>query len=439
MKTKILLLIANILIFAIPLLAIPPESDTVWTKSLFPSDIIDCSFSVTGDSIIAMTMLSGSDTISILETATGNILNKIGLKPFAHGGFTHFNTKSWIVVHISSENNGMYLYDYVNDKIIFEKFGFMGTAIAITKDDKKIYAQNNQISPKNISIFDVEKNEFIDSISSGYGAAHSLAISPDNKYLAIATGKYRTVKPDPENPDYEEERMFDKIEILNLETKEVVKEFDGPNGTQGMVYNMKFSPDGKYLGVAKLDGTIRIINIEKMELYRSFTVCDYSDYLGPWTLSFSKNIKYILTGLFGFDYSTKVYNIEANNLIKSIKVPSFTGLDATTKDSILTSYSSQITLLASNILTDIKDSIKENKDTSSIIINKLKNPTYQFNYNHLINSIKLYNYNGNSINTDNIIKVLNDVIRIETGNLGTGIYFLNINENSKIFKILISE
>jgi len=339
MKTKILFLIANILIFAMPLLATPPESDTIWTKSLFPSDIIDCSFSVTGDSIIAMTMLSGSDTISILETATGNILKKIGLKPFAHGGFTHFNTKSWIVVHISSENNGMYLYDYVNDKIIFDKFGFMGTAIAITKDDKKIYAQNNQISPKNISIFSIEKNEFIDSISSGYGAAHSLAISPDDKYLAIATGKYKIVNPDPENPEYEEERMFDKIVIIDLETKEVVKEFDGPKGTQGMINDMKFSPDGKYLGVAKLDGTLRVLNIETMKLYRSFTVCDYSDYLGPWTLSFSKDMKYILTGLFALDYSTKVFDIEGNYLIKTIKIPSYTGLDALTKDSILVSSS----------------------------------------------------------------------------------------------------
>ena len=417
------------------------ESDTVWTKSLFPCEIKGSSFSLTGDSIIALAGAGTTDTLFILETATGKTLKSYKCKPWVYSfsGFVHFNTKSWVAISIEDYFGGMYIYDYLEDSIVNEKFGFLGKAIAITKDDKYIYVQNNSSSINNISIYDVEKGEVIDSISSSYGTSHSLAISPDNKYLAIGTGKLKRVNPYPDHPDYEEDRMYDKLVIIDLEKKEIIKEFDGPSGTEGEIREIKFSPDGMYLGVAKLDGTVRIYDIFNLELYRKFIICDYSDNLGPFSLSFSRDNKYILTGLYALDYSTKVYDIEANNLIKSLKVPSFTGLDATTKDSILTSYSSQITLLASNILTDIKDSIKENKDTSSIIINKLKNPTYQFNYNHLINSIKLYNYNGNSINTDNIIKVLNDVIRIETGNLGTGIYFLNINENSKIFKILISE
>ncbi len=415
------------------------ESDTIWTRTL--GDICGSKFTLTGDSIIAITGLSGGDSLLILETATGKTLKSYKCKPWVYSfsGFVHFNTKSWVAISIEDYFGGMYIYDYLKDSIVNEKFGFLGKAIAITKDDKFIYVQNNSAGNKNISIYDVEKGEVIDSISSGYGTAHSLALSPDNKYLAIGTGELRTVNPYPEHPDYEEDRMYDKIVIIDLEKKEIIKEFDGYSGSEGEIRELKFSLDGKYLGVAKLDGSVRVYDIINMELYRIFIICDFSDNLGPFTLSFSRNNKYILTGLYALDYSTKVYDIEANNLIKSLKVPSFTGLDANTKDSILTSYSSQVTLLASNILTDIKDSIKENKDTSSIIINKLTNLTYQFNYNHLINSIKLYNYNGNFINTYNIIKVFNDVIKIETGNLETGIYFLNINENSKIFKILITE
>jgi len=439
MLNKMFLIAAAFLLLILQnAIATTTDSDTIWTRTL-PYSISGCAFSLTGDSIISIAGEGGGDSLFILEAATGKTLKSTKCKPwvYSYGGLIHFNTKSWVAIAIDADFGGLYIYDYLKDSIVNEEFGFFGKAIAITKDDKYIYVQNNNVSNKNISIYDVEKGEVVDSISSGCGTAHSLAISPDNKYLAIGTGILQRVYP-PEYP-YEEDRMFDKIVIINLKKNEVIKEFDGPSGTEGEIRELKFSPDGKYLGVAKLDGTVRVYDNFNLELYRKFIICDYSDNLGPFTLSFSRDNKYILTGLYALDYSTKVYNIEANNLIKSIKVPSFTGLDATTKDSILTSYSSQISLLASSILTDIKDSIKENKDTSSIIINKLTNLTYQFNYNHLINNIKLYNYNGNFINTDNIIKVLNDVIRIETGNLGTGIYFLNINENSKIFKILISE
>ena len=51
MKTKILLLIANIMIFAMPLLAIPPaEPDIVleWQKDIFPTEINFSKFSVDG-------------------------------------------------------------------------------------------------------------------------------------------------------------------------------------------------------------------------------------------------------------------------------------------------------------------------------------------------------------------------------------------------------
>ncbi len=439
MKTKILLLIANILIFAMPLLAIPPESDTVWTKSLFPCEIKGSSFSLTGDSIIALAGAGTTDTLFILETATGNILKKSKIKPgtFSYNGFKHFNTKSWIAICLNPEYGGMYIYNYIDDKILKDDFGVFGHAIAITSDDKKIYVQNNRSAPNNISVFDVEKNEFIDSISSGFGVAHSLAISPDDKCLAIATGMNLMVYPDPEEPP--EERMFDKIVIINRETKEIVKEFDGFEGTQGKINDMKFSLNSKYLGVVKLDGTLRVLNIETLELYRNFTVCDYSDYLGPWTLSFSKDIKYILTGLFALDYSTKVFDIEGNFLIKTIKVPSYTGIDASTKDSILVSSSGQITLLMPNILTDVKENLEIIQDTININIMKSKSSTFQFKYNEIIKKQELYDYNGNILNKKNILNINNETLLINAEYLPTGVYFLVINDNTKPIKILVTE
>jgi len=46
MKTKILLLIANILLFAMPLLATTTDSDTIWTRNLLPGDIRGCAFTL---------------------------------------------------------------------------------------------------------------------------------------------------------------------------------------------------------------------------------------------------------------------------------------------------------------------------------------------------------------------------------------------------------
>jgi len=168
--------------------ATPPESDTIWTRTL-PYSIKGCAFSLTGDSIISIAGEGGGDSLFILETLTGKTLKSIKCKGWvrSYGGFAHFKTKSWIAIAVGADFGGLYIYDYLRDSIINEKFGFDGIAIAITKDDKYIYVQNNSVGNKNISIYDVEKGEVVDSISSGYGTAHSLALSPDNKYLAIGT------------------------------------------------------------------------------------------------------------------------------------------------------------------------------------------------------------------------------------------------------------
>ncbi|HPI20369.1 MAG TPA: hypothetical protein PKY56_08360, partial [Candidatus Kapabacteria bacterium] len=60
------------------------ESDTVWTKSLFPCEIKGSSFSLTGDSIIALAGAGTTDTLFILETATGKTLKSYKCKPWVY-------------------------------------------------------------------------------------------------------------------------------------------------------------------------------------------------------------------------------------------------------------------------------------------------------------------------------------------------------------------
>ncbi|HPO64107.1 MAG TPA: hypothetical protein PK762_13595 [Candidatus Kapabacteria bacterium] len=441
MKTKILLLIATAMLFAMPLLATTTESDTVWTKRLFPCEIKGSSFSLTGDSIIAIAGAGTTDTLFILETATGNILKKSKIKPgtYSLDAFTHFNTKSWVAICLNPVYGGMYIYNYIDDKIIKDDFEIYGHAIAISSNDKYIYLQNNIDSPKNISIFSVEKNEFIDSISSGYGAAHSLAISPDDKYLAIGTGKSKIVNPDPENPDYEEERMFDKIVIIELKTKEVLKEFDGPTGTQGKINEIKFSPDGKYLGIAKLDGTVRVYDMINLELYLNENIgYGYSSESGPWIVEFSEDSEYLYCGLFIWDrWTTEVWNIKNKKRINSLDYCSYIGLNSSKNNNLLTACGYNLTYLFPNWLTSVKEFIN-NKDIFDITINKSINTIFHYHYKNNIQNVKLFNYTGNVINTKELLKINIDNIEINSENLQNGVYFLIINENKQI-KILVTE
>ncbi len=438
MKTKILLLIANIMLFAMPLLATTNGSDTIWTRNLLPGDIKGCAFTLTGDSIVAISGQSGGDSLYILETATGNILKRVGIRPWSWE-FIHFNTKSWIAISVYPEDGGLYIYDYINDKVINDSFGIYGFGKALTKDDKTLIVQNNGIDNKNVTLYDIDSQIAKDSLSTNYGYATTIALSPDNNLLAIGSGNDRKVNPDPENPEYEEDRTFNKIIIFNFTTKEIVKEFDEPYGTEGMIRDMKFSPDGKYLGVAKLDGSVRVYDMSSMELYRNFVVYGYSEFLGPRKVSFTKDSKNILCGIFGYDFYTRIFNIENNELVKTLSVFSFTGLDAYTKDSILISSSGQISLLMPNTLTDVKEYSEIKVDTISLTIFKTRNPIFDFNNKENIKFLKLFNYSGQEVNQVNILQVNNEKVRINTEYLENGVYLLLINDNSKPIKILVTE
>lgn len=419
--------------------ATPPESDTIWTRTL--GDICGSRFTLTGDSIIVITGQGGGDSLLILETATGKTLKSYKCKPWVYSfsGFVHFNTKSWVAISIEDYFGGMYIYDYLKDSIVNEKFGFLGKAIAITKDDKYIYVQNNSVGNKNISIYDVEKGEVVDSISSGYGTAHSLALSPDNKYLAIGTGELRTVNPYPNDPGFEEDRMFDKIEIIDLEKMEIIKEFDGPFGTEGEIREIKFSPDGKYLGVAKLDGTVRVYDMINLELYRSFSVYGYSDHAGPWVISFSNNSSLLYCGLFIWNnWKTEIFNIESNKLLKSLDIYSYSGLLVDKNDYLLMAHSSSITYFIPNWLTGIIDLNNINKDTNNISIYKSTNSIYKLSNIIEIKSLKFYDYSGEMLNTKNYINFDGNYLIINAENLTLGIYFLIINED-KLLKIFVTE
>jgi len=372
------------------------ESDTIWSRTL-PYSIKGCMFSLSSDSIITIAGDSGYDSLYILSASNGNKIKSFNAKPWVNGlnGFTHFNTKSWISISVDADFGGMYIYDYNKDSIVNEKFGFLGEAIAINKDDKYIYVQNNNNNFKNISIYDVKNGSIVDSISTNYGQAHSLAISPNNKYLAIGTGLLKTVNPYPNDPGFEEDRMYDKLMVLNLETKKVEKEFDGPDGTEGMIRNLKFSSDGKYLGVAKLDGTVRIYDMINMVLYRNFKLCDYSDFSGPHKIAFSNDANFIYIGIRKPKrYNTEIWSIIENSYLKTLDNCSYNDLIISKDDNILLGCSIYLTYLRPNWLTGIIEINDISKDTNNISINKSINSIFKLSNIIEIKSLKFYNNSG---------------------------------------------
>ena len=74
MKTKILLLIANIMIFAMPLLAIPPaEPDLAieWQKDMYPTEISFAKFSADGNYIYCAV----GNTIQKMDASNGEFVS----------------------------------------------------------------------------------------------------------------------------------------------------------------------------------------------------------------------------------------------------------------------------------------------------------------------------------------------------------------------------
>jgi len=252
-----------------------------------------------------------------------------------------------------------------------------------------------------------------------------MALSPNNEYLAIGTGLLRTVNPDPENPEYEEQRIYDKIEVLKVGTWEIVKEFDGPFGTEGKIIEMKFSPDGKYLGVAKLDGTVRLYEMGNFELYRKFVVYGYSDFYGCWKINFSNDSKYLITGLnIPNIASLKFWDIENDSLAFTYNSIAYITLNVLFNNYILISGISNLVLINPKINTKVKESINKSADTTSIYISKIINNIKSIDCNMTIKEFKFFDSLGNKIKFNNIqINNINNIL-LNVENIQCGIYYL---------------
>lgn len=169
-----------------------------------------------------------------------------------HGNQENYRVES-IVIDRNKQRIGFKVFNTKTNQLLFEKRlkGPKGEdlhigGIVISPDQKKIYAVNPDI----LFVFELPTGRLITTKEFKNTSPSRIAISPDNKTLAL--GKFWLQTTDNKakwyNPNYE----IELLDTESLQTKAILE------GHMGMVTALSFTDDQKYLISASIDGSIRI-------------------------------------------------------------------------------------------------------------------------------------------------------------------------------------
>jgi hypothetical protein len=408
------------------------QNDTIWVKKLNGNYIKDCHFTPSGDSIVAIAGADDTfgDTVYIIQTSTGNIIKQSHINFGCIAGFSLFHTKPNML--LKGTDKIIRIYDYVGDSVVTELFPGLGGFAINSNDSIIIFGYVIGYIPNYTSKlykYNVAQNSFIDSIDIPYYTSSPLAISNDNQYLA--TGAYS--QDNDANP-------YDKLLLRRLDNWEIIKDFN-PIPAAGVIADIEFSPDSKYIGVASHnDGSVKVYRTDSLDVYRSF-VPDSFDKEGPVSVHFSNNSNFIIGSILVInDLSTKIWDITNNDLFYSYPTASYQSLDISPNETIIAANLKTIVLLAPKWLS-VPNPPQESKDqASSYIISKSNNQrfTIKSRCNNLA-SCRLYDVYGNSLSNENIFSLIdNGNISINPAQLNTGVYFLAVGME-RVVKVLVVE
>ena len=132
-----------------------------------------------------------------------------------------------------------YLWDVETEALIGQLSHGASREVGLTPDGGLLASAAASSKPNgpNIRLWDLGKREQIGGLN--YSLANVLVLSPDGKYLATGSGRLGIGR-------------FAAIQIWAVETWELVAELLGHTGT---VHTLAFSPDGKWLASSGSDGT----------------------------------------------------------------------------------------------------------------------------------------------------------------------------------------
>jgi WD40 repeat protein len=340
MKNKILFLLAAAVMLCGAAVASATQTDTLWSRFVWPNEVKDAKFTPSGDSIVVIAGGNGSsDSLYIIETSTGNFLKRTTV-PFSSLRFCLFHHSTKMAIH--GYLNDAYIWDYDNDTLVSNLMpSNTTTSVDVTPDDSRlILGTFRKISEPldkydfKIMIYDLQQRIFSDSINSIY-CVNILAISPDEQYFATDNGETNS----------QDGISYDKLILWRMATLQIEKDFN-PIHTVGDITDIKFSPDSKYIGIVKWDGTAKVYRVDSLDLYRNFVVCSQSDSYGPVRVCFSNNSEYLYASMqIWEDPTIKVWNIDDNVLYYTYLVAAME-IDISNQERIVTNSGYYINLLS---------------------------------------------------------------------------------------------
>lgn len=182
---------------------------------------------------------------------------------------------SYIKIHCNSVISGSSLY--------FNKL----QCVAISPDEKLLAIASNN----NIIIWDVITNEKEKTLKGHKGLVKSISWSSDGKYLA--SGSYdNTIK------------IWDISSGINIQTL---------NGHKSYIYSVSWSPDGKYLASGSWDNTIKIWEMSSGDAIR--TLRGHTGHI--YSVSWSPDGNYLVSG--SWDNTIKIWDVSSGDTIRTLR------------------------------------------------------------------------------------------------------------------------
>ncbi|MCX6146876.1 MAG: T9SS type A sorting domain-containing protein [Candidatus Kapabacteria bacterium] len=275
--------------------------DTVWTKNIWPEEVVGVMFSQDGSQVYVSTMYIGSingvetiyNRVWIINSLTGDSIRTIS----GVGGFKVMSSDNKFIYTSKYKKLDATTFQILDSLKNLKYIGYQYHDLTLTADNKFILsvgAPGNSFNNPNYSLMKIntetmEVDEYIDYP----GAMNHVAASSDGKYFVT----------DWENGIFMSKDKTKKLLLWDENTFKVVKEIETDTLN---ISSIKFSSDNSYLCSA-FGGQVRIFDTKDFKKIK--IIPKLSGALKQ--ICISEDVKYIILG----GGTIRVFNIDAEKLI----------------------------------------------------------------------------------------------------------------------------
>jgi WD40 repeat protein len=389
------------------------ESDTLWTRELGGNgkgNIINAIFSPDDNSIFVTT----TERFYEVSTTTGNIIREIpeirGAKYLSSDGrfaYTYDLKKVDMLTKLTmGEFKSPLLPWYYYDFDVCENANMY---VGIVK-----HAIQFPFLDSTIGIFDTQTFQLKKIIQLPKNYMEKVAISPNGRFIATNS----LYEP---NVQIEGDEVFITT-IWDGTTYEKIKQLQ-----LGGSNLLKFSPDGKYLGVGG-GPKIYLYNTETWQLVDTFYFEEVTSFS---SFAFSPNNEYIYAG--GPNKKLNKWKINPKSLMYQFSPPwNFKTISFPKSNSNFVTTVTYSAILFKDNITSIKSKADEN---TLIYPNPVKNILNMQNKFGVIKRVVLSSINGSIINNTLKFTESNEIIQFDFSNIVTGRYLLTLYSDSQTITI----